>query len=61
MLNLYDLFLIDDRTGQVLYTVEKEADFAMRYPAVDINPILQTSKATIDPCSGVSAASCAGV
>ncbi len=27
-LNLYDLFLIDDRTGQVLYTVEKEVDFA---------------------------------
>lgn len=27
-LNLYDLFLIDDMNGQVLYTVEKEVDFA---------------------------------
>jgi len=27
-LNLYDIFLIDDRTGQILYTVEKELDFA---------------------------------
>lgn len=27
-LNLYDLFLIDDLNGQVLYTVEKEVDFA---------------------------------
>ena len=27
-LGMYDLFLIDDQTGEVLYTVEKEADFA---------------------------------
>lgn len=27
-LNLYDIFLIDDRTGDVLYSVEKEVDFA---------------------------------
>lgn len=27
-LKLYDIFLIDDQTGQVLYTVEKEIDFA---------------------------------
>jgi class 3 adenylate cyclase len=26
-LDMYDLFLIDERTGEVLYTVEKEADF----------------------------------
>ncbi len=28
LLNLYDVFLIDDQTGQVLYTAEKEVDFA---------------------------------
>lgn len=28
LLNLYDVFLIDDQTGQVLYTAEKEIDFA---------------------------------
>jgi class 3 adenylate cyclase len=27
-LGMYDLFLIDDQTGEVLYTVEKESDFA---------------------------------
>lgn len=27
-LGVYDLFLIDDRTGEILYSVEKEADFA---------------------------------
>lgn len=27
-LGMYDLFLVDDRTGEVLYTVEKESDFA---------------------------------
>ncbi|MEI6797646.1 MAG: adenylate/guanylate cyclase domain-containing protein [Pseudomonadota bacterium] len=27
-LGLYDIFLIDDKTGDVLYTVEKEIDFA---------------------------------
>jgi len=27
-LELYDIFLIDDQTGEVLYTVEKEIDFA---------------------------------
>lgn len=28
-LGMYDLFLIDDRTGDVLYSVEKETDFAV--------------------------------
>jgi class 3 adenylate cyclase len=27
-MQMYDLFLIDDRTGQILYTVQKEPDFA---------------------------------